>query len=93
MYTDAPHFLVAGRRRALDVGGRLDVSAPADGVFFVIRHVQLDANSLESIGERRQSTVTDARYLVLVSVDLDDTCEATFEVGVGRRLACARRRG
>lgn len=48
--TDAPNLVRAGG--ALDKGGGLDIATAANGVFLVVVDVEVDAEGLESVGER-----------------------------------------
>ena len=71
----APHLLRTPGRRALDVRRGLDVLARADGVFLVVRHVEVDAERLQSVGQARDGAHADAHDRVLRAVDGDHAGE------------------
>ena len=78
--TNTPDLFLAAGCRALDVRSGLDILVRTDRVLLVVKNIQVNTQTRQGVGQRREGTRTNTGDAVLAAVDLDDTSETTLEV-------------
>ena len=78
MDSNTPDLLMRVARRTFYIRGCFYVSTATDGVLLVVSNIEIDAQGMESIGQGRNSTVSDTNNRMLSTIDSDDTSKLSL---------------